>query len=313
MKLGLLFAGQGSQHAGMGLDLYEKSERFRRIFDLLPEEKRKIAFQGPAEAINDTRNTQPIMVAFAAGVLAELMPELEKKGISISAAAGLSLGEYSALHGAGVFDAETAIRLVTARANAMYEASKNIECGMKAILGMDIDAIRKCCETANNQLGEGKQAQISNLNCPGQIVIGGEKEAVELAGQLALEDGAKRAVPLAVSGPFHTSYMLPAGRVLEEVFSKTEFKPMNMPVIFNAVGKTLDPERHTIADMLIKQVSSPVHFEESIREMEAMGIDTVIEIGPGKALSGFVRKTCRTITCISVETYDDIENALGKL
>lgn len=309
MKLGLLFAGQGSQHPGMGADFYENCENFRKIFDLLTDEQKEIAFNGPAEKINDTRNTQPVMVAFAAGVLSELMPKLEEKNISIEAAAGLSLGEYSALHCAGVFDAETAVKLVGIRAKAMHDASSGVDCGMKAILGSVYETLKSCCEKAESECAEGKLVRVANLNCPGQIVIAGEKEAVDKATEYALEAGAKRAVPLSVSGPFHTDYMKPAGEVLAEEFEKTQFGDMRIPVVFNAAGRTLC-DGESIREMLIRQVSSPVHFEDSIREMEKMGIDTVIEIGPGKALTGFVRKTCRAMKCINIDSLDDLEKAM---
>lgn len=331
MKLGILFAGQGSQHPGMGQDFYEKSPAFRRVFDLLNESQKQIAFSGPAESINDTRNTQPIMVAFAAGVLAELMPRLAEKNIEVTACAGLSLGEYSALCCSGVFDPETALRLVQIRANAMADAASEIDCGMKAILGLDEETLRKCCERAeaecngadavscdevadegNSRQATAKLARIANLNCTGQIVISGQREAVDLAAEYALEAGAKRAIALAVSGPFHTDYMKPAGEVLEPILNASQLGDVRIPVIFNAVGRQL-AEGETVADLLVKQVSSPVHFEESIRAMEKMGIDTVIEIGPGKALSGFVRKTCRGIKCVNIESFDDMESALAGL
>lgn len=339
MKLGILFAGQGSQHPGMGQDFYEKSPAFRQVFDLLNESQKQIAFSGPAEIINDTRNTQPIMVAFAAGVLAELMPRLAEKNIEVAACAGLSLGEYSALCCSGVFDPETALRLVQIRANAMADAASGIDCGMKAILGLDEATLRGCCERAEEEYNTSsvaehsdadgkattgaskaaecgqpklKLARIANLNCTGQIVISGQREAVDLAAEYALEAGAKRAVALAVSGPFHTDYMKPAGEVLEPILNASQLGDVKIPVIFNAVGRQM-AEGESVAELLVKQVSSPVHFEESIREMEKMGIDTVIEIGPGKALSGFVRKTCRGIKCVNIESFDDMESALAGL
>ena len=178
MKLGILFAGQGSQSVGMGKDFYEKSEKFHEIFDILPKEQREIAFEGPLAQLSDTRNTQPVMVAFAAGVLAELLPALEEIGIKPAMAAGLSLGEYSALHSAGVFDAKTAVALVTKRANAMAKAAEGVDCAMKAVLGLDRELLEQCCEKASVK----GSVQIANYNCPGQIVIAGEKEAVEAAG-----------------------------------------------------------------------------------------------------------------------------------
>ena len=308
MKLGLLFAGQGSQSVGMGKDFYEKSKGFQAVFDLLPETQRNVAFEGPGEALADTRNTQPIMVAFAAGVLSELLPALSKLGIKPRMAAGLSLGEYSALHAAGVFDAETAISLVTKRASAMAFAAAGIDCAMKAVLGLSRALLADCCKAAADY----GAVQIANYNCLGQIVIAGEKDAVERAAALALEKGAKRCVSLPVSGPFHTKFMEPAGKQLAEIFAQTGFGGMQFPVLFNAVGREKMPEE-TISDLLVRQVSSSVYFEDTIKVMASAGIDTVIEIGPGKALSGFVRKTDRNIAVMQIETYEDLQKVLLQL
>lgn len=310
MKLAILFAGQGSQKPGMGKDFYERSQAFRSVFDLLPQEQRQMAFDGPMEQLSDTRNTQPIMVAFAAGVLAELLPALAARGIRPAMAAGLSLGEYSALHGAGVFDAAAAIALVTKRGQAMAEAAEGVDCAMKAVLNLDRETLAECCETAGRE-GAGT-VQIANYNCPGQIVIAGQSAAVERAAELALEKGAKRCVALPVSGPFHTVFMKPAGKVLTEVFDETDFGEMAFPVVFNAVGRVKRQEE-TIGELLVRQVSGSVYFEDSIKAMAAEGIDTTIEIGPGRALSGFVKKTDRRIKTMNIETWDDLQQVLAEL
>ena len=308
MKLGLLFAGQGSQKPGMGKDFYDNSAEFRKVFDTLSDELKETAFEGPMEKLSYTANTQPIMVAFAAGVMAELNKTFAEAGIRPQMAAGLSLGEYSALHSAGVFDAETAINLVSLRGKAMAEAAEGIECAMTAVLGLDRELLAECC----SQAGSRGKVSIANYNCPGQIVIAGEKAPVEEAGRLALEKGAKRCMPLPVSGPFHTEFMKPAGAVLEEVFKETQFKDMTFDVIFNAIGRCKKDEE-SIAQLLVKQVSSSVYFEDSLKEMEAAGIDTVIEIGPGKALSGFVRKTCKGMKILNIETWEDLQNVSALL
>lgn len=308
MKLGLLFAGQGSQKAGMGADFYAACPKFKETFDLLPENLRTIAFEGPMEVLSDTRNTQPIMVAFAAGVMAELKPRLEVLGVKPEMAAGLSLGEYSALHAAGVFDAETAINLVTLRGQAMADAAKGIDCKMSAVLGLERDLLKACCEEAS-ALGA---VSIANYNCPGQIVIAGVGPAVDKASELAIEKGAKRCMPLPVSGPFHTKFMEPAGEKLAEVFGEMAFGEMEYPVLFNAIGRSKTAEEN-IADLLVRQVSSSVYFEDSIKAMAEAGVDTIIEIGPGKALSGFVRKTDKTIKVYSIETIEDLDKVVVAL
>lgn len=308
MKLGILFAGQGSQKPGMGADFYEKSRRFQAVFDLLPPEQRRAAFEGPMEVLSDTRNTQPVMVAFAAGVMAELSPALSELGVEPAMAAGLSLGEYSALHAAGVFDAKTAIDLVTKRAAAMADAAKGVDCAMKAVLGLARETLASCCAEAADY----GTVQIANYNCPGQIVIAGERNAVERAAALALTAGAKRCVPLPVSGPFHTKFMEPAGRVLDGIFAETVFEEMHFPVVFNAVGREKRPEE-AVSDLLVRQVSGSVYFEDTIKAMAAAGVDTVIEIGPGKALSGFVRKTDRNMKVMNIDTWEDLQKVVEEL
>ena len=304
MKLGILFAGQGSQTVGMGKDLYENCQTFKTIFDLLPDEQKTIAFEGPIEALSDTRNTQPIMVAFAAGVMAEL----SKAGIKPEMAAGLSLGEYSALHSAGVFEAETAIKLVTRRALEMHQAAKGVNCKMSAVLNFDGQLLAECCEEAS----KAGIVQSANYNCPRQIVIAGEADAVDKAVELATEKGAKRCVPLPVSGPFHTVFMEPAGQELKKVFEQIDFGKMEFPVIFNASGKEKD-DNQSISELLVKQVSSSVCFEDTNRYMNEAGIDTVIEVGPGKALSGFVRKTCKEMKVLNIETFEDLAKVIETL
>ncbi|MCI8609293.1 MAG: ACP S-malonyltransferase [Firmicutes bacterium] len=300
-KTAVLFAGQGSQSPGMGLDFYEKYESFRQVFDLLPEKQRRIAFEGPAETLKDTRNTQPCMVAFAAGVWAVLKERLGED-IKPAMAAGLSLGEYSALCASGVFSPAEAIRLVTLRAEAMYQASLGVDCGMTAVIQLERQALAECCQQASD-VG---LVQIANYNCPGQIVIAGEKAAVDKAAELAMEQGARRCLPLAVSGPFHTRFMEPAGRRLAEAFAEAEFGDMAFPVAFNAVGRpSKDGER--VAELLVKQVQSSVYFEDSLKYMTSIDVDTFVEVGPGNALSAFVKKTCPGAKVYGISKISDLE------
>ncbi|MDR3783356.1 MAG: ACP S-malonyltransferase [Dysosmobacter sp.] len=300
MKLGFLYAGQGSQHAGMGADLYEAFSAFRAVYDHaeVDFDLKKVTFEDPDGIINQTRYTQPCMVAFAAGMTAVL----REKGITPAVAAGLSLGEYSALHAAGVFDAATAIRLVAFRGKAMEEAAAGRESAMMAVLNLDRSPLQDACDAASD-LG---CVVIANYNCPGQLVIGGEKAAVEKAAAIAKEKGARRCLPLKVSGPFHTSLLAPAGDALREKFKETAFGAMRIPVLFNCLGREMGPE-DTIPALLEKQVQTSVYMEDTIRRLAELGVDTIVEIGPGKALSGFVKKTAPAIKTYAVETCADLD------
>ena len=289
MKLGFLYAGQGSQHPGMGADLYERFPTFRAVLDSAAEQVdfdlKEVSFTDRAGILNQTRFTQPCMVAFAAGMTALLA----ERGIVPAAAAGLSLGEYSALHAAGVFDADTAVELVAFRGKAMEEAAAGRPSAMVAVLGLDRAALQEACDEASAR----GCVVIANYNCPGQLVLGGEK-------------GARRCLPLKVSGPFHTPLMAPAGDALAERFRTVEFREPQIPVIFNCLGAER-PDGVTIPELLVRQVQSSVYMEDSLRRMAAMGLDALVEIGPGKALSGFVKKTVPELPVYAVETAAELE------
>ena len=302
MKLGFLYAGQGSQHPGMGADLYERFPTFRAVLDSAAEQVdfdlKEVSFTDTKGILNQTRYTQPCMVAFAAGMTALLA----ERGIVPAAAAGLSLGEYSALHAAGVFDADTAVELVAFRGKAMEEAAAGRPSAMVAVLGLDRAALQEACDEASAH----GCAVIANYNCPGQLVIGGEQAAVDKAAALAKELGAKRCLPLKVSGPFHTSLLAPAGDALREKFKETAFGAMRIPVLFNCLGREMRPE-DTIPALLEKQVQTSVYMEDTIRRLAELGVDTIVEIGPGKALSGFVKKTVPELPVYAVETAAELE------
>lgn len=305
-KIAFLYAGQGSQHPGMGKDLYEAYPAFREEFDAaaLDFDLHAVCFEDPEGVLNLTRYTQPCMVAFAAGVTAVL----REKGLVPACAAGLSLGEYSALQAAGVLDAKTAVELVAFRGRAMEAAAEGIACGMTAVLNLSREVLQDCCDKAA-ALGV---VQICNYNCPGQLVIGGEQTAVDEAARLAKEAGAKRCLPLKVSGPFHTRLMKPAGDALAGRFKAVEFGEMDFPVLFNCLGREMG-EGDTIPALLERQVQSSVYMEDTIRWLAELGVDTVVEIGPGRALSGFVKKTAAGIVCWPVETVEELEKAAAAL
>ena len=311
MKLGFLYAGQGSQKVGMGLDLYEKYPEFKETFDNVQGvdfDLKKVCFEGPSETLNETQYTQPCMVAFAVG----MTKVLKNLGVEPVCAAGLSLGEYSALYASGVFTEDQVIPLVQFRGNAMQTAVQGRECKMIAVIGADKETVFAGCEKVKAQMeAEGKNlvAEPANFNCPGQITVSGDEEAVDLAATVLKEMGAKRCVPVKVSGPFHTSLMKPAGDALAERFKTENFGDMQIPVIFNCIGREKNADE-TIPALLEQQVQKSVYFDDSIKAMVDMGVEAFVEIGPGKTLSKFVQKTTPDIPVYGVETVEEIEKLL---
>ncbi|WP_029320398.1 ACP S-malonyltransferase [Butyrivibrio sp. AE3004] len=305
MKTAFLYAGQGSQHKGMGEDLYRDYEEFREVFDKadLAFDLKKMCFEDPKEELNLTKYTQPCMVAFAAGVTAIL----NKNGIKPDYLAGLSLGEYSALHASGVWDAVTTVKLAAFRGEAMTKAADGVDSKMAAIIGLSREKLTECVEEAASE----GIVSICNDNCPGQIVIGGEKNAVEKAAELAKEKGAKRAMYLNVSGPFHTQFMSPAGKELKAYFKDITFNEEQIPVVFNVTGDERDSSE-SVQELLEKQVRSGVKMTQTIEHLLSKGVRRFVEIGPGKALTGFVKRTAKEmniddIECITLESSDSIK------
>ena len=304
MKLAFVYAGQGSQKVGMGRDFYDQYPEYRAVLDNagLDFDLKTLTFEGPIEELSQTRYTQPCMAAFAVGVT----DLLYARGIRPCAAAGLSLGEYSALHAAGVLDRETVLKTLAFRGRAMEQAAEGLECGMTAVLSLERDKLQSACDQASD-LGV---VQICNYNCPGQLVIGGEKAAVDKAAELAKAAGARRCLPLKVSGPFHTRLMAPAGDALAERFKTERFREMQIPVLFNCLGRE-KADADTIPDLLVKQVQSSVYMEDTLRRLGELGVDHILEVGPGSALSGFVKKTLPGVPCASVETPEQLDAALA--
>lgn len=298
MKIAFAYAGQGSQYVGMGKDIYEKYEAFRNVFDLsFMEFPKNLCFYGPEEELNKTKNTQPAMVAFAVGVT----EVLKENNIFPEYSLGLSLGEYSALYSSGVFDIKTVMDIISFRGEVMQNVAEGTNTVMSAIIGLDKETVSLACEEGRKN----GRVQIANYNCPTQIVIGGEDGAVSLAEEKAKELGAKKCIRLNVSGAFHTDFMLPAAEKLKEKFKDISFSNMKVPVVFNAMGRVKN-EDESISKLLERQVSSSVYFEQSIQFLIENGVDTIIEIGPGKALSGFIKKIDKSIKLFKIDSADDL-------
>ena len=287
MKLAILYAGQGAQKAGMGLDMYEKYPEFsKRIDDISGAAgfDLKAAMFGKDESLlQQTEVTQPALAAYAAAGTAVLTAH----GIEPDCVAGLSLGEYSALSAAGVFDPRTLISLTAFRGKVMARAGEGIDSLMCAVLGLQSEQVEEIAAQAEKETG--CMCRVVNYNTVGQEVLSGLHEGVKRAEELARAAGCKRCMELKVSSAFHTPFMESASQALKEHFPEVPFGKMNIPVYFNATG-TLLPENETISDMLVRQVKSPVRMKQTILNMAENGVDTWIEVGPGHALSGFVKR-----------------------
>ncbi|MGG4112371.1 ACP S-malonyltransferase [Bacillus subtilis] len=308
-KIAFLFPGQGSQFIGMGKELYKQVPAAKRLFDeadeTLETKLSSLIFEGDAEELTLTYNAQPALLTTSIAVL----EKFKESGITPDFTAGHSLGEYSALVAAGALSFKDAVYTVRKRGEFMNEAVPAGEGAMAAILGMDAEALKQVTDKVTE---EGNLVQLANLNCPGQIVISGTAKGVELASELAKENGAKRAIPLEVSGPFHSELLKPAAEKLKEVLDACDIKDADVPVISN-VSADVMTEKADIKEKLIEQLYSPVRFEESINKLIAEGVTTFIEIGPGKVLSGLVKKVNRRLKTIAVSDPETIELAIQTL
>jgi [acyl-carrier-protein] S-malonyltransferase len=307
-KTAFIFPGQGAQYIGMGKELYQNIGVCKSIFDIADKELNfelsKLCFEGTESELNITENTQPAILTTS---IAALMA-LREHGIKCDVTAGLSLGEYSALVCSGSMDFRDAVKLVKKRGRFMQEAVPVGIGTMAAILGLDANSVCEACSEARTS----GIVEIANLNCPGQIVIAGEIAAVERALEIAKEKGAKRVMLLSVSAPFHTSMLRPAAEKLEMELRNVNIKAFTIPLMTNVNGDYVK-SKEDIKDNLKVQVMSSVLWEAIIRNMIKDGVDTFVEIGPGKVLSGFVKKIDRKLTIINVEDMASLNKAVELL
>jgi [acyl-carrier-protein] S-malonyltransferase len=298
-KIAFLFPGQGAQSVGMGQALYESLPAARDLFDrankVLGYDLAKLCFTGPAEELDSTVRSQPALFVSSLAALESLRANSPEVVLSCEAAAGLSLGEYTALVFAGVMEFEDGLKLVATRGAAMQQAADATPSGMVSILGLDKLQVESLCAEAR----ENEILEIANLLCPGNIAISGENDACQRAAELAPKMGAMKAVPLAVAGAFHTRIMQSAVAKLAEALANVPMKRPEIPVVSNVDAVPHDdPEE--IRDLLVKQVVSPVRWEDSMRYLIANGYQQFYEIGPGRVLRGLLKRIDRGLNCESV-------------
>lgn len=308
MKLGFVFPGQGAQFIGMGKDYYDKYECVRNIYskasEILGFDIAKMTFEGTEEELSQTKNTQ-IAILVMSLAIAEL---LKQNGIEANISSGLSLGEYSALIYSNIISFEDGIKIVQKRGTYMQDSLPEGNWSMAAIIGLDDATIEETCKKVTKGF-----VVPANYNCQGQVAISGEKDAVGEAMELLKEAGAKRAIELKTSGPFHTEKLKEASDKLAEALKQITINPIEDKKVFKNIDAMPYTNNDDIKQILAKHVINPVKFKSIIENMIADGVDTIIEIGPGKVLSGFVKKTNKEVKVYNTNDIEAFDNIIAEL